>query len=481
MAKYADIPEASADGLIHFWAMEETSGTDVADVVGGWDAECVSVGGLTPAEFDATAVATPAGHGRDLSANWDGTFAGRTRMAAIKVVGPSPSGSLLEITLRMRYYHRTTANDTHSGMSLTLFRFARGQSNPLVIEVSGGSFFCDAGGQLIGLADPFSNGQWYDIILSGDSTSLDLYINGTLEGTTSGSSTFDLYDSSSDKSIIGANDSDGGGDYLDNTVIDGIIQDLAIWDRKLTSQELSDLDTDGNSAPLITNAVPATYNLALDATLPIYADFAIQANPLEIYIDSTFPISVSISAFQDWLSKIPPLELQEVYRLIVTGYWDGLPDLYIGGISSWQATSQVGGRSSYLQAVIPDADKYLSDIDARSSGELVIQKGYRLSDGTVRYEDIVRARFDSLRPDRGSRALTITVSGYMPGVTSNGSRTLTGVRSISTTNGKRRVRCDVNLFLKPGMSVTALSDTFSADYINYYVSSADKFCEVGQS
>lgn len=192
-------------------------------------------------------------------------------------------------------------------------------------------------------------------------------------------------------------------------------------------------------------------------------------------------LSATGSAYQDWVSSLSPLQMQEVYRLVITGAADSLHDLTIGAISSWQATSQAGSRSSYLQAVIPAADQYLDAIAARSNGELVIQKGYRLADGTTRYDEILRSQFDNLRPDRGRRALTITVSGYLPGkAISTGSRTLTGIRSISSPNGQRRVRCDIDLFLRPGMTVTALDESFRADYINYYVTRSDKFCEVGE-
>lgn len=192
-------------------------------------------------------------------------------------------------------------------------------------------------------------------------------------------------------------------------------------------------------------------------------------------------LSADGSGYQDWVAMLSPLQMQEVYRLIVTGETDGLDDLVIGAISSWQATSQAGGRSSYLQAVIPAADQYLDAISARSNGELVIEKGYRVTGAPTRYDEIMRSRFDELRPDRGGRALTITVSGYLAGKQlSNGNRTLTGVRSISSQNAKRRVRCDIDLFLRPGMTVTALYESFKADYINYYVNRNDKFCEVGE-
>ncbi|MBY6032197.1 hypothetical protein KUV59_03385 [Marinobacter daepoensis] len=192
-------------------------------------------------------------------------------------------------------------------------------------------------------------------------------------------------------------------------------------------------------------------------------------------------IAASGAGYQDWVAILPPVQLQEVYRLVITGAQDGQPDLAIGGISSWQATNQAGVRSSYVQAVIPAADRYLAEIDARKNGELVIEKGYRLAGGLTRHEEILRAKFDMARPDQGRRSLTLTVSGYMRGKPlSSGSRKLTGIRMISKPNGKRRVTCDIDLFLQPGMTVAALNETFRADYINYYVTQSDKFCEVGE-
>lgn len=193
-------------------------------------------------------------------------------------------------------------------------------------------------------------------------------------------------------------------------------------------------------------------------------------------------LSGSAAAFVDWVSGLDPVELQEVYRLVVTGAADGLSDLFVGQISSWQATNQAGGRSSYLQAVVPAAEPFLQALEDRQRGELVIQKGLRLSDGSVRYEEILRSRFDTLRPDRGQRALTVTFSGYQPGKPfASGHRKLTGIRSVSAPNGRRRVRCDVDLFLQPGMTVDYLGETFTVGFINYYVSQGDKFCEVGEA
>ncbi|MGO1502353.1 MAG: hypothetical protein ACTHWH_13840 [Marinobacter sp.] len=219
----------------------------------------------------------------------------------------------------------------------------------------------------------------------------------------------------------------------------------------------------------------------ISATIELIADFSGKADGISGHVEAELDLAVSLYVFQDWISSLPPVQVQEVYRLVITGAADGVEDLNIGGISSWQATNQAGSRSSYLQAVMPAAEQLLPEIEARQRGELVIQKGYLLSDGDARFEEILRSRFDTLRPDRGQRALTVTVSGSIKGkAVSSGARTLTGVRSISTQNGKRRVRCNIDHFLLPGMTAIFLGEEIRTDYINYYVTGADKFCEIGE-
>ncbi|MFL1405369.1 RCC1 domain-containing protein [Marinobacter sp. M1N3S26] len=195
-------------------------------------------------------------------------------------------------------------------------------------------------------------------------------------------------------------------------------------------------------------------------------------------ITARIPIRFRGAAYQDWTQSVPLSELQELYFLVIEA--DGLEPIEIP-ISSWQATNQSEGRQKFLQAVIPAAADLMEDIEARAGGELAILKGYRLSDGAVRREEIIRTTFGQPRSDQGGTNFTVTVSGYSDGGSvSSGDRTLTGIRSISMSDGNPRVRCDIDLFLRPGMTVTAGEMTFRADYINYFVGRADKFCEVSQ-
>lgn len=488
MAKYADLASATTDGMVHHWPMHEANGTGVADVIGAWDAECFgdSFSGpeLSPAEYDATVVMTPAGLGRDMGANWDGTSGGIEKLATLRLAQSAPDPAFSAFTLRVRYFHTSLVEDVRPSHSMSLFQFGQVNDYGVLISVENGQVFFAAGGANSGsdvISDPFIDGAWHDVVVAGDVNGTGLYINGGLVYSLPGSGNFLIYNTASNtaRSFFGA--TEDGDYYLLGTTVDGIFQDASAWERKLSPQEISDLNSDGISEPLITDTSPITYDVALDSTLPIQAAFSVQVDPALAALDALFPIRFQAAAFQDWVAKLPPAQLQEVYRLVITGAQNGLENLYIGGISSWQATNQAGGRSSYVQAVIPAADQYLDDISARQKGELVIQKGYRFADGQVQYDEIMRSGFDSLRPDRGQRALTITVSGYMKNKpASTGARALTGIRSISVSNGQRRVRCNIDLFLQPGMTVTALDETFTADYINYYVSNTDKFCEVSE-
>lgn len=188
----------------------------------------------------------------------------------------------------------------------------------------------------------------------------------------------------------------------------------------------------------------------------------------------------SATGVVEWTARLDLIQLQEIYTLTITGAPDSLPDLTVR-ISSWQATNQAGGRSSYIQAVIPAASAVLESIEARKNGDIVISKGYRFSDGSAKTSEILRSNFDTFRYDRGARRFTVTVSGFLGGkVEQNAFRKLTGIRSLNVTNGKRRTRCNIDMFLQPGMTVQALNETFKADYINYYVAENDKFCEVSE-
>ena len=214
----------------------------------------------------------------------------------------------------------------------------------------------------------------------------------------------------------------------------------------------------------------------LAVSLDFSGAFAGQVVPVYGAAAAGLSFSPRMRGFLDWTATLDPVQITEFYTLDITGD----PGRRFR-ISSWQATLQAGARSNYVQAVIPGNAEVIGALQALQDGELVISKGYRFPDQSERTEEILRAGFDELRFDEGPRNFTATVSGYADsGSTENGVRELTAVRSVSFANGKYRVRAGIDMFLRPGMTVTAGGVSFPVDFINYYVSETDRFCEVSQ-
>lgn len=221
---------------------------------------------------------------------------------------------------------------------------------------------------------------------------------------------------------------------------------------------------------------PGSFLGSIDAALGFSASGSGNTATVFGQITSSAELSFSGTGFQDWTSALAPVQIQEFYSLEITGS----PSLVVK-ISSWQATMNVGARSSYLQAVIPAAAGLIEEIESRQNGKLILSKGFRFDDGSERSEPILETDFDNFRYDRGSSQFTVTVSGYIKGAQSqSGSRELKEIRSINLTNGNFRVRAGIDMFLRPGMNAVALGESFKVRTINFYASQADRFCEVSQ-
>lgn len=482
MAFYPSKQSAQSSGLIHYWPMQELSGEDVADIIGGWGGKIVGTGSApSPSDIQNSIVTTPVGYGRNLGVRYAGA---EQDILPIELQAPAPSLTpLSEVTIRIRFF--LTSQGSAGWWSP--FGLGRGSGAAILTQYTDGYGLDYQIGTRSGNpgGNPFTVGQWHDLVITAgpDAPSgpgIKFYVNGVeVFSSTSGSSFFDIYQSSGAaiRGCLGAQNWYSGGQLVFEALADIIVQDFAIWNRSLSQIEVQDLNNAGLSTAL---TPPPPVDLQFDAQATIAGDFIASTDSAEGFVLGA-TITAQFRLYQDWLASLPKVQLQELYRLVITGAPDSLDDLIIGGISSWQATNQAGSRSSYVQAVIPAADRYLADITDRPNGELVIQKGYKLSSGEIRFEEIIRARFDEARPDEGRSSLTLTVSGYMSGkLVSTGARTLTGIRRTSKPNGKRRVTCDIDLFLQPGMTVTALGESFKADFINYYVNQSDKFCEVGE-
>jgi hypothetical protein len=204
-------------------------------------------------------------------------------------------------------------------------------------------------------------------------------------------------------------------------------------------------------------------------------DYAL--TPEQVALWHAVPLS-EVVEFEDWRVDADPLTTTPYYVLDVD---DGdLPPLRVP-ISSWQATLQQD-RSSYAQVVIPAAQPWVSGLAARAeTGEFIISGGLRYADGSTREHVIVRAPLRNLRIDEGPRRLTATVSAHwtLPENLDPRTREMRGIRSQTNTPGIR-LRADLDWFARPGDVVEGRGHSFTAAYLNMYVTGSEQYMDVGE-
>jgi len=178
-------------------------------------------------------------------------------------------------------------------------------------------------------------------------------------------------------------------------------------------------------------------------------------------------------AFHDFEQGNLPAGSQRIYTMTLSGN----PDLNLP-MKSFQATMNTGA-ASYVSAVIPDPETYAAEIAARNGGTIKIYKGYRLPDGSELLNRIALSVMTEVRYDIGANSASVSLTGYQ--VIAAGApkiRTLTGERYQSVTNGKRRIRANVDTFLLPGdYAVTSLG-TYRARSITYIIGTEQEQMEV---
>lgn len=175
----------------------------------------------------------------------------------------------------------------------------------------------------------------------------------------------------------------------------------------------------------------------------------------------------------DW-EKLAPVERQVIYQVSVGAV--------VVPVSSFQSTMRLTGQS-FLQLVVPNGDVYIDDLTLEKGNPMTVEKGYRYADGsTSPLETIATAPFEILRSDDGPRGMTLSLSGYGTGVT-GGDRTreLRGVTYRSISEARRRVRSDVDLFLRPGDTALDTDGVeFTVGVIQHFVDARNEAMEVVQ-
>lgn len=234
----------------------------------------------------------------------------------------------------------------------------------------------------------------------------------------------------------------------------------------------------GNALLFVEGAEVEGPRLDIEMLVPVGVEVDLRRGNYADMSDSV-GVSASFGLTYDWTASLDPLLLQEAYRLVIKA--DGFSDLIVP-ISTWQATQNRGERASYLQATVPAALDLVSEISARSAANavLIIEMGFRLSDGEVRFDEVARSQFEEMSFDRGPRNATAVLRGFSYlNYDDTNARTLRNVRAINVTGGNYRATCDIDMFLRPGMTVSGGGVEFVAGYINMFVTRSDKFCQVG--
>lgn len=175
----------------------------------------------------------------------------------------------------------------------------------------------------------------------------------------------------------------------------------------------------------------------------------------------------------DWTLQAPA-ERQSIYVLEIGEL--RLP------ISSAQATMRITGQG-FLQAVVPNGAEFIDELSGLLDETMVLRSGYRYADGSLSpLEAIAGAPFQQVRRDQGPQRDTLTLSGYGPRPGGSGLRDLRRVQRRSVeTDGRRRVRAELDLLLRPGQQARDEDGTiFPVGVIQYFISAAGEGMEVLQ-
>lgn len=102
-----------------------------------------------------------------------------------------------------------------------------------------------------------SSSTWYHVLGTYDGTDIELFINGTSEGTASADHTLHI-----DAAVDAANFTIG---YLPGTASSVAIDDVAVWNRVLSASEISDL-AGGDTASTISSGLVSHWTFDVDGT-----------------------------------------------------------------------------------------------------------------------------------------------------------------------------------------------------------------------
>ena len=140
------------------------------------------------------------------------------------------------------------------------------------------------------------------------------------------------------------------------------------------------------------------------------------------------------------------------YFFTLTGAGDSTTDIVIP-IENFQTRLNINTGTSFVSASIPNGSFWIPFVQARTNGEIVIEREETFADGSPTDKiEVVRADYDRLQPSRGARRDTLQIFGF--GIVTNtnpknvviNEATFTG----SLSDGFLRIRTQPNNELRVG-------------------------------
>jgi hypothetical protein len=165
----------------------------------------------------------------------------------------------------------------------------------------------------------------------------------------------------------------------------------------------------------------------------------------------------------------------ELYTCVLTGS----PDLALP-VRNIQARKN-NGSPTYGAVTVPAGSDYIDEINARSSGQLVITRTQINPDGTQSGSEILRVDLEDINLSEGSRQSSVVLSGHRTvSVGSPRVKPLAGVSYINTTNGLRRIRAKVDPDLEAGDYAEVDGEQILTETVTYNISERGSTMEIAE-
>ena len=226
----------------------------------------------------------------------------------------------------------------------------------------------------------------------------------------------------------------------------------------------------------------------------ISTDLLISAGPFPPAL-----ITLQLGFSQAWrLWVAAEMPLSQVWSLQATAVWTPVisATVYQFALENQHSRSSIpisnfsgqlrSGEPSYLQVTISDAKTWsgvIADFAAQSDAEMLIEAGYRWSDGRFETQEIARTRLRNVRYDIGARSSSVQLDGIDTRVNSEPKTTfLTGANYRSQDEaGRVRYRCAMNFDIRPGDTAMINGETFIVGELSYNVTVNNATLEVAEA